>query len=90
MRKADVEPSRVDVLVVDAEGFDGLIVQAFLVVQAFRPKAIVFEWVHIKNIDRPPLLANLTAKGYTTNCTDDGGVLRYRLCPMNAFFFLNP
>ena len=95
MRKADVEPSRVDVLVVDAEGFDGLIVQAFLVVQAFRPKAIVFEWVHIKNIDRPPLLANLTAKGYTTNCTEIDYLFNrldfvWKQCPMNAFFFLKP
>ena len=95
MRTADVEPSRVDVLVVDAEGFDAHIVQSFLAVPAFQPKAIVFEWVHIKQSDRRPLLANLTAKGYTTNCTEIDYLFNrldfvWKQCPMNAFFFLKP
>eukprot|EP00971_Amphidinium_carterae_P148159 2936457-Amphidinium_carterae.1 len=54
-------PERVDVLLVDAEGFDADIVHAFMDLPSFQPAMIVYERKHI----RQDVYDKLAAVSYT-------------------------
>mmetsp|Transcript_78913 Transcript_78913/g.245066 ORF Transcript_78913/g.245066 Transcript_78913/m.245066 type:complete len:313 (+) Transcript_78913:125-1063(+) len=67
-----IAPGEVNVLKVDAEGYDAGIVQAFLDLEGFQPEIVIFEGTHLEEADLAALLARLLQQGYTTNCPDQG------------------
>jgi len=62
----------VDLLKVDAEGWDAIIVNGFLNTAGFAAKIIIFESGHLSDEDLINLLSNLSNKGYTTDCVPYG------------------
>mmetsp|Transcript_69415 Transcript_69415/g.192057 ORF Transcript_69415/g.192057 Transcript_69415/m.192057 type:complete len:364 (-) Transcript_69415:187-1278(-) len=64
--RAVVEPSAVDVLVVDAEGLDGEILISFLNVTAFAPAVIIFEATHMDGPEFRHIMVILRCRGYET------------------------
>ncbi|HEX4138852.1 MAG TPA: FkbM family methyltransferase [Candidatus Methylacidiphilales bacterium] len=64
---------KIDLLQIDAEGFDAEIVRMALKMPV-KPDCINFEHVHLKKQDRRPLYAELSAAGYLL-CHDQWNVL---------------
>lgn len=62
----DVQPRDVNVLVVDAEGFDDEVVKSFLEVDKCRPSVISFENKHLSASARSDLDSLLASKKYVT------------------------
>mmetsp|Transcript_4185 Transcript_4185/g.9597 ORF Transcript_4185/g.9597 Transcript_4185/m.9597 type:complete len:292 (+) Transcript_4185:56-931(+) len=68
LQDAGVDPSKVDVLKVDAEGYDAIILNAFLSIPGFNPKAIIFEALHLGQSRKKQIIERLNDAGYTTSC----------------------
>mmetsp|Transcript_106081 Transcript_106081/g.299944 ORF Transcript_106081/g.299944 Transcript_106081/m.299944 type:complete len:318 (-) Transcript_106081:68-1021(-) len=64
----DVRPQDVDLLKVDAEGFDGDIVLAFLALEGFLPYGVIFEGKHLDGSLRAAVVERIKSLGYETNC----------------------
>lgn len=64
LAKASLPAAQVDILQVDAEGFDGKIVRAFLNVPEVNPRVIRFEQKHLPRPELGNLTAYLRARGY--------------------------
>jgi FkbM family methyltransferase len=60
---AELGLNKIDLLQIDAEGFDATVVRMALNMPV-RPDCINFEHVHLKTTDRQPLFELLKAKGY--------------------------
>jgi len=71
LTKAALEPGAVDLLVVDAEGYDVEIVTAFLLLDAFNPKIIIFEATHSQNAQLHDLQSLLALRGYQVARADN-------------------
>jgi FkbM family methyltransferase len=63
---AELGLTRIDLLQVDAEGFDAAVVRMALNLPV-RPDCINFEHTHLKGADRQPLFELLKANGYLLN-----------------------
>ncbi|CAK0841345.1 unnamed protein product [Prorocentrum cordatum] len=61
---ASLPPAQVDLLQVDAEGFDGKIVRTFLNLPEVNPKVIRFEQKHLPRQELGNLTSYLRARGY--------------------------
>ena len=59
-----------DILVVDAEGYDDVVLQ-HSALETLRPTVVFFEHAHLGDSRRDALLANLAATGYTTHAAGD-------------------
>jgi len=77
---AGLAPEGVDVLKVDAEGYDADIVGAFMDVPSFSPKIIIFEALHLPKRNLRSLVGRLEREGYQTDCNKI-------ICPMNVLAF---
>lgn len=64
LKMNNISSQAVDLLAVDAESFDGGIVTAFMDIQGFKPKVIIFETVHMIPSDISALVARLRGMGY--------------------------
>jgi FkbM family methyltransferase len=60
---AELGLTKIDLLQIDAEGFDAAVVRMALNMSV-RPDCINFEHIHLKRADRQPLFDLLKAKGY--------------------------
>eukprot|EP00747_Dinoflagellata_sp_TGD_P096319 gnl/TRDRNA2_/TRDRNA2_166805_c2_seq2.p1 gnl/TRDRNA2_/TRDRNA2_166805_c2~~gnl/TRDRNA2_/TRDRNA2_166805_c2_seq2.p1 ORF type:complete len:160 (-),score=25.51 gnl/TRDRNA2_/TRDRNA2_166805_c2_seq2:271-750(-) len=69
LKEAAMEPSTIDILEVDTEGYDLIILNHFLKLEGFHPYIISFEWVHIDRSvssgEFAAVLDTLSSKGYT-------------------------
>jgi len=68
LKHHSIQPSTVDFLMVDAEGYDGPIVSSFLEVGGFDPKIIIFEQIHLKAKALSDVLTHLESRGYVHGC----------------------
>eukprot|EP00929_Paragymnodinium_shiwhaense_P113442 TRINITY_DN81738_c0_g1_i1.p1 TRINITY_DN81738_c0_g1~~TRINITY_DN81738_c0_g1_i1.p1 ORF type:complete len:337 (+),score=62.54 TRINITY_DN81738_c0_g1_i1:118-1128(+) len=76
-------PSRVDALIIDAEGLDGDLVRAFLGVESFRPALLIFEHKNLKRKALREVLAFLRSFHYVHWCDQDQ-IVALRAAPENA------
>jgi len=60
------DPAGVDALVIDAEGLDGDLLEAFLAVKEFQPAVVVIEQKHLKRPQLKSVQAHLQKLGYTS------------------------
>lgn len=67
---AELGLSKIDLLQIDAEGFDAAVVRMALKL-AVRPDCINFEHVHLSTADRKPLFEMLKASGYLLSYDDE-------------------
>lgn len=64
LQEAALAPEAVNILVVDTEGFDAQIVQAFMQVPGFSPRVLIFEAAHLESSELRRLLTFLADQGY--------------------------
>lgn len=67
LKEGSVEPQAVDILEVDAEGFDGKIVEAFFNIgPTFAPSIVVYERPNLSKEEQAHMVEFLNKRGYTT------------------------
>lgn len=64
LETAGLSSNQVDLLQVDAEGYDAKIIHAFLQLEDFDPQIIIFEQVHLVEKELPALVAKLRSRDY--------------------------
>lgn len=70
LNESKTSPAVVDILMVDAEGYDAQIVTAFMDIPTFRPLVLFFETKHIENVEIINLQTMLERMAY--KIIDDG------------------
>lgn len=85
MKRHTIQPAAVDLLEVDAEGYDGPIVTSFLGVDGFDPEIIIFEACHLTDDVLSDVLTLLVSRGYVHDCTIDAQKSSRPQCKQNVF-----
>ncbi|CAE7355099.1 unnamed protein product [Symbiodinium natans] len=66
LKASSLRPEAVSILAVDAEGFDDVIVRAFLQLPGFEPRLISFEVAHLDVVEKEQMIRLLAERGYKT------------------------
>ena len=65
-----LEPRDVDVLVIDAEGFDDQVVMSFLDVDGCKPSILTWEMKHLSPAARTLILSFISQRNYSHSCSN--------------------